>query len=56
MVDFLEKNRDEIEEACERHGVAQLDVFGSASSEDFNPDESDLDFLVEFEPMDGYAS
>jgi uncharacterized protein len=36
---------------CRRHRVAKLDVFGSAARGDFDPESSDLDFLVEFEPM-----
>jgi predicted nucleotidyltransferase len=34
---------------CERHGVAQLELFGSAAGPDFNPDSSDFDFLVELD-------
>ncbi|MCX7007197.1 MAG: nucleotidyltransferase domain-containing protein [Kiritimatiellaeota bacterium] len=32
---------------CERHGVAELSLFGSARREDFGP-ESDVDLLVTF--------
>jgi predicted nucleotidyltransferase len=40
---------------CEKHGVAHLELFGSAASTDFNPDTSDFDlsdfdFLVELDP------
>lgn len=35
---------------CERHGVAHLELFGSATSEEFNPKTSDFDFLVELDP------
>ena len=44
-----------IAELCARYGVARLDVFGSALRDDFRPGESDVDLLVEFAPMDGYA-
>ena len=38
-------------EICRRYDVARLDVFGSAArSEDFNPEISDADFLVDFNP------
>ena len=37
----------EIAELCERHGVRELSLFGSALRDDFQPD-SDLDFLVTF--------
>jgi len=35
--------------------VARLEAFGSALREDFKPGESDLDLLVDFKPMEGYA-
>jgi len=54
MVRMLEKKRAEIAKLCTRFGVSRLDVFGSALREDFEPGESDLDFLVEFGPMDPY--
>lgn len=35
---------------CRRFGVRRLDVFGSASrGTDFDPEHSDVDFLVEFD-------
>lgn len=55
MVKLLENKRGAIESACERRGVARLEAFGSALREDFRPDESDLDLLVEFKPMEPYA-
>ena len=34
---------------CRRFDVARLEIFGSAArAADFNPDASDVDFLVEF--------
>ena len=55
MKDLLERQRGAIAEACRRHGVRRLDVFGSALRDDFHPGESDVDLLVEFAPMEGYA-
>ena len=55
MVDVLQDNRQAIAELCTRHGVARLDVFGSALRDDFRPGQSDIDFLVEFAPHEGYA-
>ena len=51
MVSVLEDKRQAIVEACARHGVLRLDVFGSALRDDFRPGESDVDLLVEFAPM-----
>jgi len=34
---------------CQHYGVRRLEVFGSAArAEDFDPERSDVDFLVEF--------
>ena len=55
MTGVLEGKRQAIAEACARHGVLRLDAFGSALRDDFRPDESDLDLLVEFRPMEPYA-
>jgi hypothetical protein len=55
MVDVLQNKRQAVAELCARFGVARLDVFGSALRDDYRPGESDLDLLVEFGPMDGYA-
>ncbi|UCD30678.1 MAG: nucleotidyltransferase domain-containing protein [Planctomycetota bacterium] len=50
MIPLLEQNRQEIEILCRRYCVARLDVFGSATSGQFDSSASDLDFLVEFQP------
>ena len=55
MVDLLSDRRQAIAELCRRFGVQRLDIFGSALRDDFRPGKSDIDFLVEFAPMDGYA-
>lgn len=36
---------------CESRRVCRLDLFESGASDDFDPERSDLDFLVEFHPM-----
>lgn len=36
--------------ACEQYGVQRLRVFGSALSDRFDPEHSDIDFLVDFLP------
>ena len=43
--------RDKIAGICRHHDVARLEVFGSAArGTDFDPEDSDADFLVEFCP------
>ena len=55
MISVIEIQRDRVAAACARHGVLRLDAFGSAVCGDFRPDNSDVDLLVEFGPMDPYA-
>ncbi len=43
-------DRQAISQAAQRHGVARLRVFGSALTDRFDPDRSDVDFLVDFLP------
>jgi len=43
-----EANRSEIEALCRTFHVRRLEVFGSVVRDDFDPDRSDVDFLVEF--------
>lgn len=55
MIAVIGSKKDEIAALCRRLHVRRLEVFGSAAREtDFDPAESDVDFLVEFEP--GYRA
>lgn len=40
-----------IRQACERFGVRELAIFGSATSDRFDALRSDIDFLVRFRDM-----
>lgn len=57
MITAVEEQADELRRLCLIYGVRRLDVFGSASTGRYDPAESDLDFLVEFQPaaLDAYA-
>ena len=55
MVQLLQSKRDAIAAACARHSVVRLEAFGSALREDYVPGQSDVDLLVEFEPLESYA-
>lgn len=50
MLTILEERRDALVRLCEEYAVSRLEIFGSATSERFDPERSDLDFLVEFRP------
>jgi uncharacterized protein len=49
--DPIGARRSDLATLCERYGVARLALFGSALREDFDPERSDLDFVVEFRRM-----
>ena len=50
------QHREAIEELCRQYGVAKLDVFGSATRDDFDEARSDVDFLVEFADVPGLGA
>ncbi len=54
----IESRREQIAELCRQYRVQRLELFGSALRDDFDARHSDLDFLVEFEPLPAgaYAS
>ena len=55
MINLVTQKREGIAEHCRRLNVRRLDVFGSAArGDDFNPETSDVDFLVEFNEFHGH--
>jgi predicted nucleotidyltransferase len=48
---IIRKKIPEIARIAERRRVRRLGVFGSATSDRFDPETSDIDFVVEFKPM-----
>jgi len=51
MQPLIETSREQLAQLCREHHVRRLEVFGSAARADFDLASSDLDFLVEFEPI-----
>ena len=47
---FVAEHATELARLCQRHGVRRLDLFGSAATGRFRAGDSDLDFVVEFQP------
>ncbi|MDA1050661.1 MAG: nucleotidyltransferase domain-containing protein [Planctomycetota bacterium] len=46
----MENKLEDLATLCHRYGVRKLELFGSAADgSEFDPQRSDLDFLVEFE-------
>ena len=50
MIPLVADHTEAIADLCRKHQVQRLDLFGSAASGDFDPESSDLDFLVTFLP------
>ena len=51
MYRIIEEQRETLKSLCARFVVRRLEIFGSATTDRFDPATSDLDFLVEFEPV-----
>ncbi len=49
MIDQVALHREELRTLCRRFHVCRLDLFGSAARGEFDPEHSDIDFLVEFD-------
>ena len=50
MNPFIERHREAILDLCQTYGVARLELFGSAATDAFDPDRSDIDFIVAYPP------
>ena len=48
MIPLVAESTAELAELSRRNHVKRLDVFGSAAVGEFNPEHSDIDFLVDF--------
>ena len=46
---IVTEHLDEVRALCEKYSVRKLTIFGSAVKGTFDPEKSDLDFVVEFE-------
>ena len=51
-MNIVEPYSNELALVAQRYGVARLELFGSAATQQFDPETSDLDFLVEFKSDD----
>jgi hypothetical protein len=50
MLDVIEQHLEAIRSLCREYRVTRLEVFGSTTRPDFDPQRSDIDLLVEFAP------
>lgn len=44
---------DRLNELCRKYRIRKLELFGSAAQGRFDPEKSDLDFLVEYDRSEG---
>jgi uncharacterized protein len=49
-IDLIERNIEAIRALAKEYDVARLEVFGSATTDEFDPIRSDIDFLIEYKP------
>lgn len=56
MTVLVELSVDKIAELCAQNGVRTLRLFGSATTESFDPLSSDIDFLVTFSVVPDLAT
>jgi len=55
MIAVIEDNLHAIRALAKEYGVARLEVFGSVCTPEWNPERSDVDFLVEYPPEYDYG-
>ena len=48
LVEEIETKRGAVAELCKKYGVSTLDLFGSGTTDQWRPNDSDLDFIVAF--------
>jgi predicted nucleotidyltransferase len=46
----IQIDREQIAHFCQERGIRKLSLFGSVLRDDFDPEQSDVDVLAEFEP------
>jgi predicted nucleotidyltransferase len=56
MIPLIDQHRSELERLCREFRVRRLDLFGSATTVDFDAATSDIDLIVKFaDTAPGYA-
>lgn len=52
VVEIVERKKSEIADLCRKHRVRALWIFGSATTDAWDPETSDIDFLVDLGEYD----
>ena len=53
LPEFITDRLDELDAICREHHVQRLELFGSAATGNWDPERSDIDFLVEYDRPKG---
>ncbi len=53
MTELIDQKQLQLDEVCRKYRVKILELFGSAADETYDPQHSELDFLVNFLPLEG---
>jgi hypothetical protein len=51
MIELIKQHRQALKSLCRKYHVGRLELFGSAVTDEYDEKTSDLDFLVEFLPL-----
>ena len=50
MIQIIKEHADQLQDICQKSLVQRLELFGSATTKEYVPGKSDLDFIVTFKP------
>lgn len=48
MLTIDDRQMEKLRALCREYGVQRLDLFGSGATDEFDPERSDLDFLIRY--------
>ena len=48
MIQLIKEHAEQLEDLCKKSLVRRLELFGSATTNEYTPGKSDLDFIVTF--------
>jgi len=49
MIEITDEQMARVRELCDEYGVVKLELFGSAATDAFDPERSDVDVIARFE-------
>jgi predicted nucleotidyltransferase len=56
VIALVAERKAEIAALCKRHGIVRLELFGSAATGKFDPETSDLDFIIDLGKYDAHIA